>query len=321
MKERPLTKYFVFSDVHGEYEALRQGLDQAGYDRNNRNHKLVSLGDAYDRGPDSSKIYEFLIYSNAICVKGNHDTFFQEFLEHGGKGPHVLFNVLHNGLGATIRSFSGYDDTFISLKQLDEVKEGLNRNILRHIKNMPLYFETKNFIFCHAGINPYLPDWKQTSEDFFLWDIKHSHVPVPNTDKTVVIGHHHASKVKSIASDAGLNHGPVASFQYFAAEDERPRGISYVGNTDENAPYVYANKIAIDGMTNLTHKVNILVIEDYPKEGKYIPEETDEVKKNEDNHTEDPSSLSWTVADQGYRVSFAGQTNDPWTYYTTTTTV
>ena len=39
---RKLNTYFVFSDVHGEAEALMEALKEAGYNHNNPNHILVS---------------------------------------------------------------------------------------------------------------------------------------------------------------------------------------------------------------------------------------------------------------------------------------
>ena len=73
---RELNKYFVFSDVHGEYKALQDALNEAGYDRHNPNHKLISCGDNFDRGPESAKVYRFLRDNKAICIRGNHDNFF-----------------------------------------------------------------------------------------------------------------------------------------------------------------------------------------------------------------------------------------------------
>ena len=36
-------KYFIFSDIHGEYDKLMRSLDAAGFDLTNPNHTLVSL--------------------------------------------------------------------------------------------------------------------------------------------------------------------------------------------------------------------------------------------------------------------------------------
>ena len=36
-------KYFIFSDIHGEYDKLMKSLDAAGFDLTNPNHTLVTL--------------------------------------------------------------------------------------------------------------------------------------------------------------------------------------------------------------------------------------------------------------------------------------
>ena len=71
-------KYFVFGDVHGYYSLLMEELKKNGYDEENENHMLISLGDNFDRGPENYKMYEFLKKmkqkNKIILVKGNHDS-------------------------------------------------------------------------------------------------------------------------------------------------------------------------------------------------------------------------------------------------------
>ncbi|MBR6657532.1 MAG: metallophosphoesterase [Oscillospiraceae bacterium] len=45
-----MPKFFVFSDVHGFYSMFMEALDNAGYDKNNPEHWLISCGDNFDRG-------------------------------------------------------------------------------------------------------------------------------------------------------------------------------------------------------------------------------------------------------------------------------
>jgi len=261
-------KYFVFSDVHGELDALREALLAAGYDKNNPRHFLVSCGDAFDRGPKSVDIYRLLKErpKNTIAIKGNHDCFFQEYLEKGMDGEFVLFNILHNGLGATIQSFTGITENLFNPELVDKARKNIPGHVLEWFKNMPLYFETKNFIFCHAGINPNLENWKDTDEHYMLWDIEDSFQQIHNVhNKGVVIGHHHAFRVRNQMKEHGYKPQELGNFLYFL-EPTEPRGIVSYGNTDEHAPVVNGNKIAIDGCTNYTKKVNVLVIEDYPKD-------------------------------------------------------
>lgn len=129
-------KYFVFSDVHGEFDALMQSLQEAGYDASNPEHILVSLGDGFDRGPKSEDVYCLLARNTRnIVIKGNHDEMLEEFLLKGEDGEFTLFNILHNGLGATISSFSHH--------AFDE-KEPFNYNRLSdmsdYIKNHTLIY-------------------------------------------------------------------------------------------------------------------------------------------------------------------------------------
>lgn len=86
-----------------------------------------------------------------------------------------------------------------------------------------------------------------------LWDIEHSHEPIPSTTKIVIIGHHHAFRVRNNALNAGIQ-----------PRHKLERNITYFGNKDEHAPVQIKNKIAIDGCVNYTHKPNILVFEDEP---------------------------------------------------------
>lgn len=268
---RELYKYFVFSDVHGEYNALLEALEEAGYDKNNPKHKLVSCGDNFDRGPDSGKIYRFLKERKAICVRGNHDDFFIEYLEKGMDGEFVLFNILHNGLGATIKSFTGLNDDVFNVNNIDQARRHISSDVLKWLKQMPLYFETSTFVFVHAGFNPYIRDWKETDEHYMTWDIQDSHKTIPNMNKICVIGHHHASKVRENGKAEGAGDYDINGASY--STNYNPSGgypvshkIRAYGNKDENRPYINGNKIAIDGMTNLTGKVNVIVVEDYPNE-------------------------------------------------------
>lgn len=279
---KTLYKYFVFSDVHGEYNALIRSLEEAGYERGNPNHKLVSLGDNFDRGPDSRKIYNFLTQNNAICVKGNHDLMFQEYLEKGMDGEFVLFNILHNGLGETIKSFSGLQDNQFSVGTLQMARNNIQNKdrLLNWIKSMPIFYETDTFIFVHAGINPKKSNWKDTDEHYALWDIEDSHIPCVNVNnKVVIFGHHHAFRVRNNGLEAGMGDSDINSVEITNNSiDENGHThhfklLSY-GNTDENRPYISGNKIAIDGCTNLTKKVNVVVVEDYEKEEVAVKEES-----------------------------------------------
>lgn len=247
--------YFVFSDVHGEYDALAHSLSEAGYDMDNPQHILVSLGDNFDRGRDSHSVYSLLNRrKDNICIKGNHEAMLEDALKKGGKDSLTLFNCLRNGLDKTLSSFSHQELAgMVTTDRIDDLIEMIKVRIpflLPWLEGLPLYYETDHYIFVHAGLDPQILNWKDTDPDFMLWDVKYSHYEIPRTNKKVIIGHHHAFRVRQHlqALDAHVT--------------DLPSAIKCYGNTDEHAPVRYKNKIAIDPCSNYTGKVNVLVFED-----------------------------------------------------------
>ena len=262
-------KFFVVSDVHGEYDAMIEALQLAGFDSRNPDHFFVSLGDSFDRGPKSREIYQFFVNLNKDrkkIVKGNHDVMLQEFVEKGMDGEFVLFNILHNGLAETIKSFSHLNlGDIMSYEALDDYSHYIRdeyMGIEQFFKNMPLWFETDHTIMVHAGLNPNLVDWHLTDEHYALWDIADAHRAVPSTRKTIIFGHYHADQVAEQAKREGVKVFNIKDCPVMGLD----RNVYFTGfgNTDEFACQVLpnSNKIAIDGCTNLTHKVNVLVFED-----------------------------------------------------------
>lgn len=302
-----MKKLFVFSDVHGEDEALLIGLRDAGFDSSNPNHIPLCVGDLFDRGEGSKRLFDFMLKNRGIWVKGNHEVMLEEALEKGLDGEFVFFNMLHNGLDKTIASFANRRlEGVVSTAQVEEAirtaqsYRAKGMSVLDKLKSLPLYYETKNYIFVHAGLDPYIHDWKLTPEDFMTWDIEASHLPIESTRKTVVIGHHHAFRVRAKGEEQGWCSEPLR--------------VQCFGNTDEHAPVRFGNKIAIDPCSNLTHKINILVIED---------ELLEEEKKEEVEQRPEEPTITVSRGDMGsFRVT--GEWIDPtitnytYTAYTTT---
>lgn len=76
-------KYFIVSDIHSCYRPLEKALVEKGFDINDPNHTLVVLGDVFDRGLQTRKVYDLLTtipQERVILVKGNHEYLFEELL-------------------------------------------------------------------------------------------------------------------------------------------------------------------------------------------------------------------------------------------------
>lgn len=57
-------KYYVTADVHGFYSILHDALEEAGFFTETQPHKLIILGDLFDRG---SVHDQFLYCLQFVC--------------------------------------------------------------------------------------------------------------------------------------------------------------------------------------------------------------------------------------------------------------
>ena len=262
-------KIFAVSDVHNEYKILIKSLKDAGFDENNPEHLLVSIGDAFDRGPDALKTYKYLKRlsdkGSAIVLKGNHTSFLTSYLDGSIISP---FNYIHNGTKETLADFLGRSSPFESWCFIDkgidnptyadfadwiqEARDEINANfpeLLDWLNSRPYYLETTNYIFTHGAIDTNAEDWHNphcmlynfVDWEALMWDDgSFFGKEIDNTEKTVVIGHFGTSTLRKMYGYSP-NRNPKGSFDILKRKDGRV--------------------IAIDATTNYSKKVNVLVLE------------------------------------------------------------
>lgn len=110
-------KYFICSDIHSFYKPLRKALKEAGWNKKNKNHILVVLGDVFDRGPDTLKVYEFLKSipeDQIVLVKGNHEDLFLELLTKSVPDDYDY----SNGTVRTFCSIAGINERDIDRREI-----------------------------------------------------------------------------------------------------------------------------------------------------------------------------------------------------------
>lgn len=251
-----MPKFFVVSDIHGFYEELREALNQAGFDRTNENHWLITCGDHFDRGGQPNEVMKYLMnLPRKILIRGNHEALFEEMCERGYPHSHDV----SNGTAQTIADL-GY------LGMMDgewpEACDRASKRVRPFFNSMVNYFETKNYIFVHSWI-PTLPgeDWNgkpwytQNRFDIFNpnwreanqveWDGAMWGNPFKQAqqgllpDKTIVFGHFHTSYPRS-RYDCKPEWGDGSDFSIYY-------GDGYIG---------------IDGCCAYSRQINVLVLED-----------------------------------------------------------
>ena len=163
-----MEKAFVVSDIHGCYEQFIKLLEHW-----DKSMKLVILGDLIDRGEASKQVVQEVmklkeIYKNQVVVlRGNHEEMFLNFLQDPVQMGDIYF---FNGGRSTVKDF--IDERFIlhrGLNNLADLVQERASNEVNFIRKLPLYEEFGEVLFVHAGIDPKLPDWRETSEECFVW--------------------------------------------------------------------------------------------------------------------------------------------------------
>lgn len=241
-------KFFVVSDVHGFYDELISALNDAGFDKNNKDHWLVSCGDEWDRGSKPLEVMKFFInLERKILVRGNHMGLFEELCQRGCPEWHDK----SNGTVDTVLKIGEYKIDH----EFDLCCERALSKTARYRELLVNYFETEKYIFVHSFIPTvkigydkyeYRADWRDTTDSKWenaMWGngINMALDGLNQTDKTIVMGHYHCSYGHLCSSD-----GEISEFGKDAIWE----------------PWYHKGCIAIDRCTAHTGEVNVLVIED-----------------------------------------------------------
>ena len=77
-------RYYVISDVHGYYTQMKSALEKAGFFSDTTPHKLIMLGDLFDRGHEAKQLQQFILeqmeQDKIILIRGNHEDLFVELV-------------------------------------------------------------------------------------------------------------------------------------------------------------------------------------------------------------------------------------------------
>jgi serine/threonine protein phosphatase 1 len=249
-----MPKFFVFSDPHSYYTALKRALDESGFEPKNKDHWVVVCGDCFDRGPESEEMLHFLMsLERKIIVKGNHDI----LLEDCCMREYAQMHDASNGTKRTIQDIGGAQDfAECCCRTWDK--------LARYRELLVNYFETQNYIFVHSWIPTnvvyndaskmwhvrgkeyiYNSDWRNASQEEWneaMWGNPFDMhlLDLNQTGKTIVFGHWHCSTGHKMLGHCKSEFGADAIWEPCYAE-----GI-----------------IGIDRCTAYTSEVNVIVIED-----------------------------------------------------------
>ena len=200
-----MPKFFVISDIHSAYTPMIKALNEAGFDENNHNHKIILCGDLFDRKDESLKVYDWAVdminKNKLIYIKGNHEDMFV----HAARAIMDILieqdrDVLEwcNERGIQDLIYSAYYNDAVALHLnnggfytlYEWLANGASMTIVNAIDKLPTCVEFVNnkgekITFCHAGtLNKEKDniDSRIWSRDHFFekWDdgiLIHGHTP------------------------------------------------------------------------------------------------------------------------------------------------
>ncbi len=192
--ENQKPKTFVMGDIHGAHKAFKQCLERSGF--NKEVDTLIQLGDVVDGLPEVPEtIEELLSIENLIQIKGNHDDWFNDWMQWGRR-PDVWSK---QGGQATI-------DAYVRRPELMRVHRD-------YFKNKPVFYvDSENRFYCHGGFDTSIPIERQSEMDI-MWDRTLAEKAVLKSSKGVIV-----KKYKEIY----LGHTTVNSFPEHTVKRNKP---------------------------------------------------------------------------------------------------
>lgn len=253
-----MPKFFVCSDIHSAYTVWMNTLVQAGFDKNNPEHKIIVCGDLFDRMDETVQTYEFAKEMSEqdrfIYVRGNHEDLLFDCVAEIYAGRVPSSHHFHNGTVKTICQFCGQNEWIVYDPTWRNKICEIMQPILDWIDEKSVdYFEFGDYIFTHGWIPCYqgLDDFRNgTHEDWDrarwnngmeMWQNAKCRVE----GKTVVVGHYHCSW--------GWSH-IKQNRKEFPNKSRKDWEKSF-------EPFVEDGIIAIDSCVAYTGKINCLVLE------------------------------------------------------------
>ena len=194
---------YAIGDIHGSLDALERLLDQINPDLTGDG--LVFVGDYIDRGPRSKGVVDYILRlkdeappGQIICLKGNHEAMFLDFLA-GGPGEMFLFN---GGL-ATMEDYWGDDWVGVDRESLT-----LPPDHAQFFQDLELYYEIPDYIFVHGGLKPGVPLDEQVEDDL-LWIRGEFITSEADFGRRVIFGHTPFKQPLLMPNKIGIDTGAV----------------------------------------------------------------------------------------------------------------
>jgi len=135
---KDLSNIFVIGDVHGCYNTLMKLLSKLP-----QNATLIFVGDLCDKGNYSKEVMEFVINNNHLCVMGNHE--------------YLFYNYIRDAVFRNIHGIWSENEAYGGLKTIKSYHQN-SKLIMKHInwiETLPYYIQIDKYFITHGFGLPY----------------------------------------------------------------------------------------------------------------------------------------------------------------------
>lgn len=176
----------AIGDIHGMRKKLQELWGEITVSK--EDDIVIFLGDYIDRGPESRQVVDFILELKddgykIVTLRGNHEDMYLACLNGlttlaGGEEQYedndeVCGVFLWNGGNKTVKSYRWKNP---------------NKKHMDFFNSTLVKYETDQYIFVHAGLNPRKPLNQQTELDY-MWIREEFIHSKRNFGKTVIFGH------------------------------------------------------------------------------------------------------------------------------------
>jgi len=192
---------YAIGDIHGSLESLERLMEKINPDL--ERDRLLFVGDYIDRGRSSKGVVDYILRlknlappGQVICLKGNHEAMFLDFLQ-GREKEFFLFN---GGL-ATLEDYWG--DNWVDAENL-----ALPPDHRQFFQDLQLFYETPEYIFVHGGLKPGVALMDQQEQDL-LWIRGEFITSQVDFGRRVIFGHTPFRQPLLMPNKIGIDTGAV----------------------------------------------------------------------------------------------------------------
>jgi serine/threonine protein phosphatase 1 len=210
-------RIYAIGDIHGRSDLLDHMVEQICRDLESRpvgECLTVTLGDYFDRGPNSRGVLDRLVRNPFptpfMALKGNHEAMFERFLDD----PSVADQWRRLGGVETLHSYGVPVSSLLTGKNYEQAAAALQDAVPQEhfafLASLQTSIALGRYFLCHAGVRPGVPLERQSVQDL-LWIRDEFLSSKADFGKIVVHGHTTTERPEILPNRINVDTGAFAT--------------------------------------------------------------------------------------------------------------